>query len=243
MLFLSAILLLSVPVIVIGLLALYIKLKQSTFKLILAFSAAYLFSTTIMHLLPEVYWEVGLKSAGLFIVIGFCIQLFIESFSSGIEHGHLHRHSETCKTHFPFAIIAGLLLHSFIEGMPVFRMSSNGNQIDFNIVFGLIIHNIPISFLFVGLLKEHSLRLPAILLNLMVFSLMAPLGMLFNYFIHYLGGDSLGLHPYITSALVTGIFLYISTAILFETGEEHRYTPSKIMALVAGVLSAYLISS
>ena len=45
-----------------------------------------------------------------------------------------------------------------------------------------------------------------------------------------------------TFGVVIGIFLHISTAIMFETGENHRYNIAKIMSMIAGVLLAALIS-
>jgi hypothetical protein len=68
---LTSILALAIPIILTGFLALNFKLNQVWFKLVLAFSAAYLFSTTIMHLLPEVYESNEFKSVGLFIVLGY----------------------------------------------------------------------------------------------------------------------------------------------------------------------------
>jgi len=41
---------------------------------------------------------------------------------------------------------------------------------------------------------------------------------------------------------VIGIFLHISTAIMFETGENHKYNLAKIMSMIAGVFLAALIS-
>jgi len=42
--------------------------------------------------------------------------------------------------------------------------------------------------------------------------------------------------------VVIGIFLHISTAILFESSEGHRYTPAKIFVLLLGVLAAFVLS-
>jgi hypothetical protein len=45
----------------------------------------------------------------------------------------------------------------------------------------------------------------------------------------------------IVSAVAIGIFLHISTTILFETGEGHKFNLSKLLAIVLGVLIAYFI--
>jgi zinc and cadmium transporter len=245
--FLVSVLALSLPVIITGVFALYFKLNQIIFKLVLAFSAAYLFSTTIMHLLPEVYVSNDFKYVGLFIVVGFSAQLLIENLSTGLEHGHSHHHSDTCKQHFPYGIIIGLLIHSFLEGLPVYHSEiingqSVGLKTNHQLIFGLIIHNIPISFLFVALLKDHGVKWLTIIFFLILFSLMAPFGFLFSYLVHTFHFLQLMTYQYVADAIVIGIFLYISTAILFETSEEHKYSPSKILSMFLGILLAFILS-
>ena len=90
---LITILLLFLPVFCGGLLVFRVVIKENQLKLILAFSAAYLLALTFLHLIPEVFQQ-GSQDAGMFILIGFFIQLFIDYFSTGIEHGHIHIHKE-----------------------------------------------------------------------------------------------------------------------------------------------------
>jgi zinc and cadmium transporter len=238
---------LSLPILISGLLALNFRLNQKIFRLVLAFSAAYLFSTTIMHLLPEAYTGYHFKWVGLFIVLGFSVQLMIENFSAGLEHGHSHHHSVACKNHFPYGIIAGLFIHSFLEGLPVYHsdaseFSHNHQHSNMQLILGLIIHNVPISFLFVALLKDHHVKTVAIIFNLLLFSIMAPAGYLFSLFLHSINASGLMEYQYIADAIVIGIFLHISTAILFETGDEHKYSPVKILSMMAGILLAFILS-
>lgn len=242
----QSIMALSLPVIVTGIFALYFTLNQSLFKLVLAFSAAYLFSTTIMHLLPEAYrmnhefTTTNFKMVGLFIVIGFSIQLLMEKLSAGLEHGHSHHHTEVCHNHFPYAIIIGLLIHSFLEGLPTY--TGDGGHSNHQLIFGLGIHNIPISFLFVALLRDHKVNTPKIIFFLILFSMMAPLAYLTSSLVHSLDFNTVRDYQYIADALVIGIFLFISTAILFETSEEHKYSPAKIISMLLGIVLAFLLS-
>lgn len=237
---------LSLPVIVTGIFALYFTLNQSLFKLVLAFSAAYLFSTTIMHLLPEAYQlhdgfhTTNFKMVGLFIVIGFSIQLLMEKLSAGLEHGHSHHHTEVCTNHFPYAIIIGLLIHSFLEGLPVY-VGDTGLS-NHQLILGLGIHNIPISFLFVALLRDHKVKVPSIIFFLVLFSLMSPLGYLFSGMVHAFKFIQIDDYQYIADSIVIGIFLFISTAILFETSDEHKYSPSKIISMLLGIVLAFILS-
>lgn len=231
---------LSAPILIFGLLTYFIKIKQKGLQLLLAVSATYIFSVAMMHLLPEAYEHQNQKLIGLFIVLGFCLQLIIDTFSSGIEHGHVHSHSNSCKSHFPVSIIFGLMFHSFLEGLPLFN--SLNNSFNYKIMLGLALHNIPVAIAFATLLKEHHSKSIKVITLLSVFSFMAPLGLLTSYFLGTLTDVDLKDFMPIAYGLVIGIFLHISTAIMFESSENHKYNFSKIIALLVGVLLAFIIS-
>lgn len=239
---LLAILSLVAPILLAGTIAFNISIQQTRLRLILAFSAAYLFAISIMHMLPEAFGHSNVKLVGLFIVLGFCMQLLIDTFSTGIEHGHVHLHSTTCKKHLPYGIIIGLLLHSFLEGLPIYDLNAPENSyINYQLVLGLAIHNLPITIAFVSLLKEHESRGKNWLL-LVVFSVMTPLGYLSSYALQSFGLNNYELYSQAAFALVIGIFLHISTAILFETSDQHRYNIAKVAVMAGGIILAYFIS-
>ena len=43
------------------------------------------------------------------------------------------------------------------------------------------------------------------------------------------------------NAVVIGVFLHISTTILFESGEGHKFNLNKILAIIVAVAIAYYI--
>src|SRR5690606_13305560 len=94
--------------------------NTNTLKLILSFSGAYLFSITVLHLIPHVYdtHSTSNETIGLFVLLGFLFQLVLEQFSHGIEHGHIH-HSQKPGGVFPLGIMLSLCLHALLEGMPL----------------------------------------------------------------------------------------------------------------------------
>jgi zinc and cadmium transporter len=237
------ILFLIAPILLTGSVALMVRINQVNLRLLLAFSAAYLFALSIIHLLPEAFEFGEVKQMGLFIVLGFTIQLVIDTFSAGIEHGHVHLHSTECKSHLPMGIVVGLFMHSFLEGLPVYNISpSQVSSINHQLVIGLAMHNIPISLAFAGLLKEHEAKASKRWLLLIAFSLMSPLGYLFSYVLQNYGLKNYEYFGHIAFAVVIGIFLHISTAILFESSEHHKYNRSKILFMAGGIVLAYLIS-
>jgi len=236
-----AILLLVVPILITGFVAFRIKVEQNGLRLILAFSAGYLFAISIIHMLPEAFVHGDPKLVGLFIVLGFCLQLIIDTFSTGIEHGHVHLHNDACHKHLPYGIIIGLLLHSFLEGLPIYDPNATQNSnINYQLILGLGIHNLPITIAFVSLLKEHQNKNNWLLLVL--FAIMTPLGYLSSYVLQTFGLDNYEMYSQAAFALVIGIFLHISTAILFETSEHHKYNIKKVIVMACGIILAYLVS-
>lgn len=242
-------LLLSLPVVVTGLIFLSLKIKARNLRFLLAFSAAYLFAISVTHLLPEAYEGTDGKVIGLFILIGFFIQIIIEYFSAGIEHGHVHAHSDSCKTHLPWGMITGLYLHSLLEGLPIYQSGmiadTAANTVlttQQSLIFGITLHNIPIAIAFVTLLLEHNMPKSRTILLLLGFALMAPLGCLVSYWLNSIGVKNYEGFLKLSFGIVIGIFLHISTAIMFETSENHKYNLAKIASMIAGVVLAAFIS-
>lgn len=238
-----AIISLSAPILLVGFIAFNIHIQQTRLRLILAFSAAYLFAIAIMHMLPEAYGHSNAKLIGLFIVLGFSMQLLIDTFSTGIEHGHVHLHSNECHSHLPYGIIIGLVLHSFLEGLPIYDLNAPQNSnINYQLILGLGIHNLPITIAFVSLLKEHQHQKLRNWLLLLLFAIMTPLGYLCSYLLQTFGLHNYEAYSQAAFALVIGIFLHISTAILFESSDHHKYNIAKVLVMACGIILAYFIS-
>ena len=62
-------------------------------RFLLAFSGAFLIGISFLKLIPEIYATPAVH-LGLFILLGFLIQLVLELITEGAEHGHSHVHSE-----------------------------------------------------------------------------------------------------------------------------------------------------
>jgi len=231
------------PVLVAGIAMFFLKPGENQLKIILAFSAAYLMALSFLHLIPELYAGQDSTKAGLWIMAGFFIQVLLEFFSSGIEHGHAHIHSHAHKRQVPFALLGGLYLHSFIEGLPLADIF-NGKQSEelFSFLAGITLHNIPIAIAFSGLLLVEQIERKKIIFCLVLFSLMAPLGAATGYGLQNAYPDLTQLSSIFT-AVVVGIFLHIATTIIFESGEKnHRYHISKLASIIAGAALAYWLT-
>jgi len=211
--------------------------SKNNLKLLLAFSGAYLFAMAILHLMPEVY--AGNDSrVGWFILAGFFIQILLETFSEGIEHGHMHVHKQHGAT-FPLALMAGLCLHSFLEGMPL--VARLGKESFYPLVGGIILHHIPVALALVAMLIESGLSKKLSILMLAIFCLMAPAGSIFSNVLSTFTEHDLSIYFNRIMGLVIGIFLHISTTILFESYEEHRFNYYKLITILLGAGMAMIV--
>lgn len=207
--------------------ALVTKKQKSIYtKLLLSFSGAFLLALTLFDLLPEVYHHIDAKLTGLYIMCGILLQIILEFFSKGAEHGHVHIHKDD--TEFPWLLFISLCIHSFLEGFPIHEHN--------DMVYGVLIHKIPIAILITTFLLQSSYSKIQIIGFLVVFAAMTPLGT-------FISNHSSLMASYVDviNAFVIGIFLHISTTILFESGEGHKFNLSKLVAICLGILIAYSI--
>lgn len=201
--------------------------KSQLLKLILSFSGAYLFAITVLHLIPDAYSGPDAKEIGLFILLGFLLQLLLEQFSEGIEHGHIHRHDH--QKVFPVGIMASLCLHAFLEGMPLAKDQHN------ELIFGIALHHIPAAFALASILMQSHFSKLNIFVYISIFALMAPLG--FYVSTGLSNGSIGGVEAYFNKMMgvVIGIFLHISTTILFESSVDHKVNKRKMIAVLTGI--------
>lgn len=205
--------------------SLYIKPSSSTgFQLLLSFSGAFLLSVTVFELLPEVYTS-GNSEVGLFIMLGLLIQIFLEFLSKGVEHGHMH-HEESSK--FPILLLISLSLHSLLEGFPL-----NTSE---DLLHGVVIHKIPVAAILSTFLLHSKIGKARVILFLSIFAIMTPIGSWLHA--NFNGLDNYAIYIY---AVVIGIFLHVSTTILFEASKNHTFNASKLGVVVLGIILAYLL--
>ncbi|NRD20423.1 ZIP family metal transporter [Winogradskyella eckloniae] len=203
------------------------KEKSISTKLLLSFSGAFLLALTLFDLLPEVYHHIdNAKQTGLFIMCGILLQIILEFLSKGAEHGHVHIHKED--TQFPWLLFISLCIHSFLEGFPIHEHN--------DMVYGVLIHKIPIAALIGAFLLQSNYTKLHIIGFLVAFAAMTPLGTFISNTIPFVAN-----YVDVINAFVIGIFLHISTTILFEASEGHKFNLSKLVAICLGILIAYFL--
>jgi zinc and cadmium transporter len=212
-------------------------------KLLLAFSGAYLLSVCVLHLIPEVY-ATDYDGIGIFILVGFLIQLFLELFSQGIEHGHVHVHgNEKHRFNFPLTLMLSLCVHAFFEGMPLESEVHNHAGHDHannSLLYGIILHKFPVAIALMSMLLQSGLSKTRAFLWLMLFASMAPLGAFLSHAFGHELVEAVSNWFQIILAVVIGMFLHISTTILFESSEGHKFNIMKFATIIGGGLLAFL---
>lgn len=204
-------------------------------KLLNAFTGAYLIALVMLHLLPDLYAaEEGAVIKPLliggFILFGFFLQIAMDSISMGIEHGHAHE----LKGRMAYGILAGLCIHAFVEALALGQPAGHAHcahhhsQHNF-LLASIVVHNYPISIALLGMLLQSGMKRASALGCLGLFAVMAPLGMLVS--------SVTGLADYsrYLMAIVIGIFMHISTTILFEAEDHHRISLPKLLAVIVGL--------
>jgi zinc transporter ZupT len=154
------------------------------------------------------------------------MQILLEYFSQGIEHGHFHKSNV-----IPFSVLISLCLHALLEGIPLGGHLHNHTHNA--LLTGIVLHKLPVSIVLMTFFLQSDMPKKRAYILLLLFALMSPLGVfagnLFTILANY--------HNEIM-AMVIGIFLHISTTILFESTDGHKFSFTKIITIIIGTLIA-----
>ena len=200
------------------------KYKSKNIKLVLAFSGAFLISLIVLDILPVLYTQNNFRP-GIWIMLGILLQIILEYFSKGTEHGHPHNKSSKGQT---LIILGSLCFHAFLEGIPI-------NKFD-TLSMGLFIHKIPVAMVVYFIFNKNKNSNITNLFFLSMFTLATPLGSFVSFYLPLF--ENL-LYP--LTALAVGMLLHIGTTILFESSEGHKFNLQKIISIIVAIITATVI--
>lgn len=203
-----------------------IKPNSKSVALLLTFSGAYLLTITLLHLFPEIY-ESKIPHIGIFVVLGLVIQLVLDFFSKGAEHGHFHHEGNQ---HFPWSLFISLNIHALMEGLPL------ADHQHHELLWAIVIHHLPIAMVLASFMLYSGWNKTLAVAMILVFGLMTPLGA-------WLGSsfDFLLQYHLEINAIVAGILLHIATIILFESSQNHKFNVMKFGAVILGIILAMFV--
>ncbi|GAA4455877.1 hypothetical protein GCM10023092_20280 [Rurimicrobium arvi] len=214
--------------------------EERTMRLLLAFSGSFLLGITLLHLIPETVEDQGHK-AGIFILGGFFLQLLIQRFTHGVEHGHNHFHHHSGHAHdhsIPlYSILGGLAIHSVMEGFPLgfnYRMPGT----DPSLYFAVTVHKLPEIIIIGSMLRSVKGNGPQAIAIMVLFAAFTPLS---SILASVLGQRYFAISNVLGAVIpvVAGAFIHIATTIFYESGtQQHALTRQKLIAIIAGVALA-----
>lgn len=202
--------------------------KSKNIQLLLTFSGAYLLAVSVLHLIPELFENDPKENIGIFILAGFLIQVLLEYFSKGIEHGHFHKQRV-----IPITVMISLCIHALLEGIPLGGGLEHNHSAEQALLTGIVLHKAPVSIVLFAFFLQSGMRKLKAYFLLFLFALMAPLGVYSGHLF-----SELAIYANEIMAIVIGIFLHISTTILFESTDGHKFSTIKIFAIITGSLLA-----
>jgi len=218
------------------------KVSSATYRLALVFSGAYLFGITIVHILPELFIQSPEPGfVGIYVLLGFFLQQWLETYSQGVEHGHLHEHVGEHRQMSGLVLLIALSVHAFLEGS-LLSHPSNLHPIHKTgpLLWGILLHKVPAAFALMSVIRCEDKRLGRSMVYLLIFALASPAGMVLgNYFVdnELLSAAALS----VIFAIVSGNFLHISTTIVFESNEHHKLNYKKWFVAIFGAGLAVLL--
>lgn len=232
-----------------------------TMNYITIFGGAFLFASCFINLVPHMFLGdepyrfvtpgVHFKIAAA-VMLGFLIQLLLEQLTKGAEHGHNHcpcceeeqeaeehhhehhphaGHCHNASIHPVTGLIVGLSIHAFLEGMPMVDLDGDIHQ---GLLYGIVLHNIPIALVLVGLFLHNGYGFWKSLLLLAIFAVMTPLGSLCNL---YLVPQNEVLQS-LLMGVVVGILLHVSVSILFDH-DHNNFSWGKFALILVAFIAAY----
>lgn len=214
----------------------------SRIRYLLVFAGSFLFSITILHIVPELF-ESGMDFflIALSILIGFFFQQLLEYFSSGVEHGHMHAHHNS-GAHSKLSgitLMLSLCVHAFLEGTLLAHPETiHGSHAEGTLLAGIVLHKIPAALALMSVLACYYKSIKTQIVLLLVFAIASPLGIFTGSILGdgFLDTDSMVM----LFAFVGGNFLHISTTIFIESSPEHRWNGKKmIISLSAAALAVF----
>jgi zinc transporter ZupT len=204
-------------------------------KVLNAFTGAYLLTLVMLHLLPDLYSPEGEGPVkplviGGFILFGFFLQIALDNISQGVEHGHSHQ----IHGRLPLGILLGLCMHAFVESLALGQTgaTASAHQLATRhfLLVSVVVHNYPVSIALLGMLLQSGMHRGRAVACLALFAVMAPFGMFISTH------TGLAVYSRQLMAIVIGIFMHISTMILFESEDHHKFPMVKLVAVLMGLV-------
>lgn len=192
-------------ILIVGLVPLTWKLQGQVFDALLSFGAGVLLSAAFLHMMPTAIESLG-ESTGLYILGGYVLMLVLEKFTMAHPCGE-----EACPNHrVGYTALLGLSIHSIISGIALGVSLGEAEHITVSMALlaAVLVHKVPETLALTGLLAGSGWQRPKIIVALVLFSLMGPVGIGIGNFFNFRGHHLMS----VAMAFSAGTFLYIASS-------------------------------
>ena len=229
------------------------KIKQY----VTTIGVSFVLSLICIHILPELFANTA-PNLGVYLLIGFLIQIILELFSRGVEHGHVHGHEHNHEGGLEitnkviYTLFFGLCVHAFIEGIPLFIIDeihhhghthAHASQGAFSTVFfwAIVSHKVPVAIVLMLFFISAKIKKSTALILFFTFAFMTPLGGLTGTFLQDQNWfDSLSVN---LLAITSGMLLHITTLLIVDEYHNNKDKVKNIFLIIGGILLGLIIFS
>lgn len=224
-----------------GVVGIYWGEKNSSYMpIIKGFVGAFLLSVVLVGILPHLYHE-NESSIAIFIIVGFFLESLLELIFGGKGHSHEnHHHDDHAVNAFPLGLFIALSLHSFLEGMSVIPSLLNSKDAMVGFVFGISFHELLAAFSLAVLLKTSSVKLKWVVLILVSYALMSPLGSFTGNFLKDFDYLQMEVIPKLL-AVAVGTILHVAMDVLSAPLHSKSRQIIKFIAIGLGIAAGFTL--
>lgn len=207
--------------------------KQIKIDPLLSFCSGVLIATAFLYMLPAAM-SMNSSDAGFYILVGFLILYILEKF---IMVHPCQEHN--CVSHtVGISAFIGLSIHCLLTGfsLGIAIQSSDTIQILTPLLTAIIAHKVPESFSLSTLLIRSKMKISSVVIFLLCYCLMTPLGIYFSK----LSMDLTITTPlYLLFSISTGTFIYIASSDILP--QVHHHGKFRYFHLFLFILGVFLI--
>lgn len=214
------------------------KLPSRLLSLFIALGAGSMLAVSLVHILPEALEQT--ENAIYAFIAGFLLIYLVEEFIAPHSHDHAHHdhHHEDPHEHFDHVVLVSFIaifLHTLFDGLGIRAGMGLSETIGYAVLFGVAIHQIPVSLSLAAIFRESNFRRSTQILFMVAFSFAAAIGYIISdFFLANVGREMAGL----AAAFAGGSLLYVSAVDLlpFIHDQGKRKFPAVVMFIIGCIV-------
>ncbi len=216
------------------------RINPTLINLLIALGAGSMLSVSLVHILPESL-EQSANAIYAFLT-GFIIIYIIEELLTPHKHDHghgdhIHEDPHEHSDHVAIISFVTIFAHTLLDGLGIRAGMGLSELAGYAILFGVAMHQIPVSLSLAAILRESKLRKKIQIPLLVLFALAAPLGyVLSDLILSNVSEVFVGL----AAAFAWGSLLYVATSDLLPM--IHSQSRNKYLTISVFLLGTILMT-